>query len=367
MPKMLLTELSIKNLKAEARTDWWDTKLPSFGLRVGPRNKTFIVKVGNSRRTIGSYPSISLQDARRAAQIQKIALPPAPSSISPTFQEAYRLFLAIHVDAKKRTTQENYKGHFDRHFLKPFGDKRLDDISYRDITSITDKLTPSNRAYALAVIRIFWNFCRRRQLTTNNPTNSVQVRPSPARDRVLSDTEFKCVWLATEEATTFNIIVRLLMLTGQRRGEIAALQTSWIQDDEITLPKEITKNGNEHSFPITKSATSILARHTTKSGPLFSAKGKPNDFFSGWSKSKLALDKKLGDDFVPWTLHDLRRTYATNLAKLGTPIHITEKLLNHISGTFAGITGVYQRHSYKDEMKSAVELWERRLAEIIAA
>jgi integrase len=84
-------------------------------------------------------------------------------------------------------------------------------------------------------------------------------------------------------------------------------------------------------------------------------------------QSKLALDKELGDDFVPWTLHDLRRTYATNLAKLGTPIHITEKFLNHISGTFAGITGVYQRHSYKDEMKSAVELWERRLAEIVAA
>jgi len=100
---------------------------------------------------------------------------------------------------------------------------------------------------------------------------------------------------------------------------------------------------------------------------LFPARGSgaPSKPFNGFSKSKLALDKKLGDKFSPWTLHDLRRTFATNLAKLGTPIHATERLLNHTSGTMSGIVAVYQRHDFQKEMREAVDKWEKRLLEIV--
>ena len=87
--------------------------------------------------------------------------------------------------------------------------------------------------------------------------------------------------------------------------------------------------------------------------------------FNGWSKCKNALDKKVA--ITPWTLHDLRRTFATQLAALGTPIHITERLLNHVSGTQSGIVAVYQRHNYMDEMRAAIERYETHLAALLAS
>jgi integrase len=105
----------------------------------------------------------------------------------------------------------------------------------------------------------------------------------------------------------------------------------------------------------------LLSRKST-SGGLFLARWRQTQF-SGWSTSKAALDKLSG--VSGWTLHDLRRTFATNLAALGTPIHVTERLLNHVSGTQSGIVAVYQRHSYMPEMRKAVEAWERHLCALL--
>jgi len=189
----------------------------------------------------------------------------------------------------------------------------------------------------------------------------VTAPKSVSRSRVLTDDELRRVWVAIDECGTFGAIVKLLILTGQRRGETAALQSSWIKIDAITLPKEITKNGREHTFPIGTMAASLLAERST-SGGLFLARWRQTNF-SGWSKSKAALDKLSG--VSGWTLHDLRRTFATNLAALGTPIHVTERLLNHVSGTQSGIVAVYQRHSYMPEMRKAVEAWERHLHALV--
>ena len=92
--------------------------------------------------------------------------------------------------------------------------------------------------------------------------------------------------------------------------------------------------------------------------------GKATSFFNAWGKNKVALDVASG--ITDWTLHDLRRTFATNLAALGTPIHVTEKLLNHVSGTLSGVAAVYNRHAYIDEMRTAIEAWEKRLSFILA-
>ena len=82
-------------------------------------------------------------------------------------------------------------------------------------------------------------------------------------------------------------------------------------------------------------------------------------------KSKLALDKKLGPDFQPWTLHDCRRTFATNMAKLGVRLEVTEKLLNHVSGSTGGIVGVYMKYNFESEMRDAVVRWETKLSQIV--
>ena len=93
-------------------------------------------------------------------------------------------------------------------------------------------------------------------------------------------------------------------------------------------------------------------------------KHKPATIFNGWSKPKVAFDKAC--PIAAWTLHDLRRTFATNLAALGTPIHVTEKLLNHISGTVSGVAAIYNRHAYLDEMRAAIDAWEKRLSVILS-
>ncbi len=144
------------------------------------------------------------------------------------------------------------------------------------------------------------------------------------------------------------------------------MRTDYVTDNQICLPSEITKNGRAHSFPIGASAAAILSSNITASTTsIFPAKGKHDQPFNGWSKAKAQLDQKA--QIAPWTLHDLRRSYATGLQRLGVKLEVIEALLNHVSGTRAGIIGVYQRHHYQDEMREAVERWESHLRTILEA
>jgi integrase len=188
---------------------------------------------------------------------------------------------------------------------------------------------------------------------------------SPTRARVLTDEELKSLWHATSEPAHFNCIVRLLLLTGQRRGEVAALRKEWICDNVVTLPPNITKNGRSHSFPIGPLSLSVISSAGTKNDGLIfpSLSNKGSTPFNGWSKSKSALDRKCL--ISGWTLHDLRRTFASNLAALGVRLEVTEKLLNHVSGSFAGVAGIYNRYDFIPEMRAAIGLWEVKLKIIL--
>jgi integrase len=181
------------------------------------------------------------------------------------------------------------------------------------------------------------------------------------RERVLSGEELKKVWDAATEYP-FGSIVRLLILTGQRKTEIGTLQFEQIngQDETITLPD--TKNGRAHTFPIGPMARALIKEVPRDGNFLFMGrvKGQP---YNGWGKDKTELEKLCG--VKGWTLHDLRRTFATNLAALGTPIYVTEKLLNHVSGTMSGIVSVYQRHNYEKECRETVNQWEKRLTGLV--
>lgn len=182
---------------------------------------------------------------------------------------------------------------------------RLDDIEHRNIADITDKLidTPSERSHTIAVGRTFFKFCVRRRYITTSPLDGVQLPKPVARDRVLNDDELKAIWDAAKSCGTFGRIVQLLIFTGQRVGEISKLQVSWINENQITFPKEIAKNGREHTLPIGKLAISLLSRalDTRNTGILFPARGQPNLPFSGFSKSKDALDQLL-----LWTIGQAR-------------------------------------------------------------
>jgi integrase len=150
----------------------------------------------------------------------------------------------------------------------------------------------------------------------------------------------------------------LLILTGLRRSEVSHLRRDWIEEGVLTIPGSNTKNSHPHSIPLTDTTQQLLE-------PL------PDQFFlsprgvifSNWGNSKKRFDKGL--DIEPWRIHDLRRTFASIHARLGTPIHVTEKMLNHVSGTFGGVTGVYQRYDFLPEIRDALTVYETHLRKVI--
>jgi integrase len=362
-----LSDMTVKTtpIPASGRTTLWDDGSP-LGVRITSNGaKTFIVMIGSGRRhTIGRYGDITLAEARAAAQrikAEKTLGRVFPESV--TLASARELYLS-HIDVRPNT-REYYVHHLGK--LKA---GNLADITIGDINRILDLLPSPSRTQALASFRPFFKWCNKRNYLTRSPCELLTAKGSPARDRVLTDAEIKAIWNVTGDGKIFSDIVRLLLLTGQRRGEIAQLQTSWINETNIIFPKEAVKNNREHRFPIGAFCAAQLAemrkKHQHASGYIFFAKTDIGGPFNGWMKSKLALDKKLGPDFAPWTLHDCRRTFATNMAKLGVRLEVTERLLNHVSGSLGGIVGVYQKYDFQSEMFDTIALWEAKLSQIVS-
>lgn len=358
---MRLTDLLIKHFKLPERGQrtHFDNALPGFGVRVSQGGaKSFVVMSGKSRKlkTLGRYPVLSLAEARRLAKLVQGAAEPQPVVLNTlTFREARERFIE---DAKARTrvkTVSEYQRLLYRHF--PF-EKLLESVSRQDIVEHITKLRnmPSTEQHAFVAIRTMMNWCVLHGLIHASPVPKLRFNIRP-RSRVLSDEELKTVWLrANEVGGSFGTIVKALMLTGQRRGEIAALRRKWITADALAFPASITKNKREHRIPMGKRMKKIIDGIPGDTDLLFPAKGKPELPFNGWGKAKREFDKPLA--IAPYTLHDLRRTYSSNLARQGVPIHVTEKLLNHVSGTISGVAAVYNRHNYWDEMLKAVDQFE---------
>jgi len=374
MPVAHLTDITIKNLKPPARGQltFTDEDLPGFGIRISQGGvKSFVVVHGRSRTrtTLGRYPIVSLRRARKKAK-EILAERTLGKEGSPNigFETALKEFFEAHISTKRPKTAREIKRLLNKHFLPPLRHEKLHEIATHRLSKIIDGLrsTPSEASHAFAAARLFFRWAVRRRLLANSPLDGAQspARAKP-RTRVLTSEELAKVFLAARaETSAFSSIVQLLILTGQRCGETSRLRSEMVDFDKrlITLPASLTKNLREHRFPFGKMAERVL-KSGAKKGLLFSARGMPEDVFSGWSKCKATLDERCG--IKPWTLHDLRRTFATNLAALGTPIHVTEKLLNHVSGTTGGIVAVYQRHAYEDEMRAVVTRWERHLARLL--
>jgi integrase len=229
-----------------------------------------------------------------------------------------------------------------------------------------------------------------------NPFADLAVDKSIAkRERVLSDQEIAEIWRAAGGATLpFGTIIRLLLVTGQRRGEVSGIAWDEISEDLATwtLPGKRTKNGAAHSVPLSAPARALLTallpenanqakrvlsdRRATGALVLPGAVGTP---FAGWSKAKRALDNAIMDarskaatsagsspaPLIPWSVHDLRRTVATGLQRLGVRLEVTEAVLNHISGSRGGIAGVYQRHDWATEKCAALDAWAAHVVSVI--
>jgi len=184
-----------------------------------------------------------------------------------------------------------------------------------------------------------------------------------SRKRFLSDDEIKIVWDSAGD-DDYGSIVRLLILTGQRRDEVSELRWNEVKLDlnMISLPPERVKNDQDHDLPMSPAVRSIIAARPRNDGLVFAP-------IMSWSRRKLRLDaaitEKLGRALPPWTLHDLRRTAATGMADIGIQPHVVEAVLNHISGSKRGVAGVYNRSTYAPEKKRALNKWADRVLAII--
>lgn len=369
---MRLTDLQIKKLKAPERGQktYFDEGLPGFGVRVSQGGtKSFVVVQGKDRRlrTIGRYPDMALAEARIEAKRTQVDMlldvaPSAPVLPSVSFEQARARFLADSESRNKPRTVEEYRRLLERHF--PF-DKPLAAITRGEIMAVIEglKSIPSEQKHAFVAMRTLLNWCLRQGLLEASPLPRLSFA-AEARSRVLTDTELRAVWLrGGEVGHPYGTIVQLLILTGQRRGEIAGLRRSWIEGDEIAYPIGFTKNKRAHRVPLGPRAQAIVTAVPPGTDLLFPARYATEVPLNGWSKCKLDFDR--GITVADYTLHDLRRTFSSNLARQGVPVHVTERLLNHATGSVSGVAAVYNRYSYAAEMRAAIEAYEAHLLGVI--
>jgi len=352
MPTIHLTDIALKALKpARAQVDYYCDQQSNFGVRVSPSGtKSFFVRVGDKRRRmhLGKYPGTKLADARRSAGRQ-VNDPQVPIA-SQRFETALETYLETYIkpNYRERASKEAERL-LNKHATSLH--KPLREITTSNCTAIFDGLmsTPSEANHFFGVLKTFFAWCEQRQLISISPIARLsKPAKETSRDRVLTNSELNAIWNAAASGSQFDTIVQLCILLGQRRGEMAAIEQSWIADGVLTIPRHITKNGVEHPVPLTPRALAILKHAKLGS-------------YNSWSQPKARLDERSG--VKDWTLHDLRRTFSTIHAAIGTPPHITDRLLNHLSGsrTLSPIAKIYNRYSYLSEMRTALEKYERHL------
>ncbi len=363
MPK--ISDFTLKNLSAPDRGQItiWDDKSP-LGVRISQGgSKSFIIMLGSGRRlTIGRYGDITLAQARSTAVRLK-----AEQTLGRYFPQSVSLAEAREQYLAQTDIRANTRIYYTR-ALSRLKASKLADITPLEINRIVSGLGKSSKTQTLAALRTFFNWCVRppRRYLAHSPLDGLQLPQPQTRKRVLRDDELETVWEAADrQGYPYGTLVKLLILTGQRRGEIANLRRSWINAKEytITLPEWITKNGRQHTFPY-----GDLGEITLESIPrlnrtdlLFPSRVSDDYPISGWSKYK----RELKDGVVDWSLHDLRRTYRTIHAKIGTAPHIGERLINHINGVTSDVEEIYDRWTYLPEMRRAVENYEGHLRSVL--
>jgi len=361
-----LSDLTIANLKKPGY--YWD-KLPGFGIRVGARRKTFIAVRKGRRTTLGVYPHLCLADARILATQALYTVTSVKSKA--TVKQASDAYLD-QLTLRPRTVAE-YTRFLTDYMLPKIGTKPVGKVTSTDILGITDSLkaTPAECRHTHAAMQTFFNWCVPRYLSQSPMAGLKNPAKPKKRSRILADDELKAIWSAccdreNELADQFRSIVKLLILTGQRRGEIAALQGIFYAHNQqtITLPDTLTKNKREHTFPLCAQAIAMINGLRSTKGLWFPVEGKNGKeaVFSAWSKNKKLLDKH--SKCSRYTLHDFRRTYRSSLGRLGVRPDIAERLVNHVDAR-TDMEETYDVYTYLPEMRKATDLWQEHIAKLL--
>ncbi|MGN8160626.1 tyrosine-type recombinase/integrase [Salinisphaera sp. SWV1] len=357
----------------------WDDTLPGFGLRVYPTGKKAFVlsyRSGGRKRllTIGQYGHITLAEAITRARKTLATVLDGDDPVetrraqaqAATVNELAREYIELYAKRHKRTWEKD-EATLRNDVLPALGIQRLENVNRRDIATLLDRIVqrgaPIQANRTLACVRRMFNFAVERGLMDVSPASHIRA-PSPEapRMRVLSDDEIAEFWQALHEysgtSEPMRRALKLILLTAQRPGEVAAMRADEINGHWWTIPAERAKNGIEHRVPMSETALSLAESDTTPY--LLSAfKGRPLTV-SGIDRALSRLVEKHG--WPHFTPHDLRRTAATRLGELGYNRLIQDKILNHKDRSMGGI---YDRYSYDKEKRAALEAWDRKLRQIV--
>lgn len=258
--------------------------------------------------------------------------------------------------------------------LPRLGSRALSEIRPADVLALMNAQTArgfplvGNRVFI--VLRAFFAWCKRVLLIQDSPCAGLRkLTPEKPRDRVLTDDELRRLWRACETiGYPFGPLVRLLMLTGARRQEVAGITWTEVDLDAATwtLPGSRTKNGREHVVHLSEPALAVLRSVPVIAGRdlLFSTTGATP--VSGFSRVKRMLDKTMGHP-PAWVIHDIRRTVVSGMARLGVQIAVAERAVNHVSGTLGGLVAVYQKHQFFEERRAAFDVWAAHLVTLLDA
>jgi integrase len=405
---MAVVGVTIRTVQALAPGETiWDAghkeAVRGFGVRRQRGVPVYVVKyraLGRQRfLTIGPHgspwtPEKARREAKRLLGLVASGKDPADERAQAALQaaETLRKIADQYLKQAKQKLRPKTFSEIERYLLvvwKPLHSTPVFQISRRHVASQIAEITTNQGAVAAARARAalsaMFNWAIREGLDIpGNPVFGTNRPAGPrARDRVLTEQEIVEIWSALGN-DDYGRIVKLLLLTGQRRDEVGGLRWVELDSDEAiwTIPGSRSKNHREHVVPLTEAVTALLPNRDDSREYLFGhgprRKGDRHRAFSGWSKSKAALDSRIlaarqrasrdeeAQPLPDWHLHDLRRTAATVMAdRLGVFPHIVEAVLNHISGHRAGVAGIYNHARYAAEKRAALSAWADYVSAIV--
>ena len=413
MNAKVLTTIAVEKIKpGPARREIPDARMPGLYFIVQPSGaKSWAVRYkfgGKPRKlTIGGFPAFDLVAARKRASeaLQAVADSQDPArekrknkaaaKLARPERDAFPAVAELFVNRHARPNTRSWKESARLLGLRPHKKKpdvylviegglaerwretQIGDLAKRDIIDLLDEIvdrgaeTAANRT--LAQLRKMLNWCVERDILAASPCAGIKAPAKEnSRDRVLSDDEIRWLWKAAgKQGYPFGPMAQLLLLTAQRREEVAAMSVTEIDLEKRiwTIPKERAKNKKPSEVPLSDAALAIIAKLPRIAGPgyLFTKTGATP--VSGFSRAKRRLDELMaeeadGTEIPQWGYHDLRRVGATGMAALKVAPHVCEAVLNHKSGTIKGVAAVYNKHKYGPEKRAALDAWARRVEEI---
>ena len=384
MPRKKLTEEGVAKLKPPPlgkHVDYVDAYADGLVLRVhyGGR-KTWCARYYRKRvnedgkRTsiptlhkLGLYPHLKLKEARAAAR--KFLADPQKAlahADSGSFGEIAETFLKRHVEANQLRSQKDIVRLLDGYVFPAWKDRAFRELKRSDVTALLDKVADKHgRRQAdmvLAIIRKMMNWYATRNDDYTSPIVLGMARSKPAehqRKRILNDEEIRALFTAAGEAGTFGAILKVLLLTAQRRAKVTAMKWDDIVNGEWQIASEAREKGNAGSLRLPPLILDIIEAQPRIAGnPYVFAAGNGTGPFNSFSQRREEFDQKL-PGMPPWVLHDLRRTARSLMARAGVRPDIAERVLGH---AIPGVEGVYDRHHYADEKAEALT----RLAGLVA-